>query len=173
MAYASPSTVNSGDDITVAYANTSIKGNLDELESRKDTNLTQFTSNVTVSATVEASSTTIVTASGAITANGTDYYEVEFFCPDFTLGSNASGNACTFVLFDSGTQGGRMGYVANGASTTTLDVPVDLRWRFQPTNGSHTYSIRGFRTNADCTVKAGSGASGALVPGHIRVRKVQ
>jgi hypothetical protein len=172
MAYQSPPTVGN-EQATTTYANTYIKANLDELESRKDTSFTAFTAGVSITATVEASSTTIVTA-GAVSANGSDTYEVEFFSPNTTLPGNASGNQLILSIFDGATQVGRLAtFARTDTGTDTRNFPVKASYRLVPTNGSHTYSIRGFRSNADCTVSAGVGGVGTSLPGYIRVRKVQ
>jgi hypothetical protein len=130
----------------------------------------QFTSNVTVAATSEATATTIVTAS-SVAFDGATSVEVEFFSPDVQLGANAAGNALILVLYQDGVPAGFYSAVASGG-TTTLNMPVRPSRRLTPAAGVRTYSVRAYRTNADCVVRGGAGGTGAYVPGFVRIRKV-
>lgn len=170
MSYTTPPTKASGDTLSATDWNTYIKDNFTQLESRKDADFTTFTADVTVSSTTEASGTTIVTA-GAVSCNGTDVYEIEFFSAYVSIAANASGNTLWLSLFEGSTQIGRLGVVANSANTQ-IGQPFLIKYRLTPSNGSHTYKITGHRSNANGTVSAGSGGTGAAVPGYIRVRKV-
>lgn len=175
MAYSSPPTKLTTDSISGSDWNTYVKGNLDEIESRKDQSRVVATANVATATTVEASATTIVTA-GAITANGVDQYEVEFYCPKVDLVGNAAGNAVIISLFDGANQVARIGHIARSdAGTDTRSWPVDIKYPFPtvPTNGAHTYSIRAHHTVAACTFNAGLSGVGVIGPMFIRVRKVQ
>ena len=173
MAYSAPPTKNTGDQFPASDWNTYLQANMVELESRKDTSYVQFTTNVATATTVEASATTIVTAA-AVTANGTDTYEIEFFCATMTLVGNAAGNTCIASIFDGATQVGRLAtFQRTDAAVDNRLMPVAAAYRLVPTAGSHTYSIREHHTAAACTFNASTGGVGANLPGYIRVRKVQ
>jgi hypothetical protein len=175
MTYTPPPSINSGDPAVNTDWNTYVRANFIELESRKEASFVVVGGGtpVTISATVEASSTTIVTA-GAVTANGTDVYEVQFYCCELSLPGNASGNSCVISLFDGANQIGRIGmFSRTDTGTDTRNHPVFIVHRLIPSNGSHTYSVRAFRTNVNCVADNGVGGTGAAMPIYIRVLKVQ
>jgi hypothetical protein len=128
---------------------------------------TQFTSNVTVTATSAAAAQTVVTAP-AVTFDGATPVIVEFFAP---LGSvNVAGGQLIFDLWDGSTDIGILtGFTAAGGGSA---VPFPAVRKLTPTAGSHTYGIRAW-TNAGttATVLAGVGGVGAYVPGFIRITK--
>lgn len=125
---------------------------------------TEYTSNVTISATVEASATTIVTAP-ALDLDGQAIL-VEFFCPRLDVADTADDVLLT--LWDGSTDLGRLGWhIVTGAD---LSFPVMLARKVSPTVGQHTYSVRGWKVGAGGAIaNAGSGGSGGLLPGYLRI----
>lgn len=120
----------------------------------------QVTSGGNITATVEASADTIVTA-GAITADGSTAIFVEWFL----LGLASPSSQTTYLLlFDGSTS---LGYA--GLGTSGLNPSISGRRRLTPTAGSHTYSIRGIVTSGTGTFTAGAGGAGNNIPSFIRV----
>lgn len=127
---------------------------------------TEFTSDVTISATVEASADTIVTAA-SLDLDGQAIL-VEFFCPRLDVADTADDVLLT--LWDGSTDLGRLGWhIVTGAD---LSFPVNLARKITPSKGQHTYSVRGWKVGAGSAVaNAGSGDTGSLLPGFIRVTR--
>lgn len=127
---------------------------------------TEFTANVTISATVEASATTIVTAAD-LDLDGQAIL-VEFFCPRLDVADTADDVLLT--LWDGSTDLGRLGWhIVTGAD---LSFPVHLARKITPTTGQHTYSIRGWKVGAGSAVaNAGTGTAGSLLAGFIRITR--
>lgn len=127
---------------------------------------TEFTSDVTIAATVEGSATTIVTAA-ALDLDG-QAIDVEFYCPRLDVPDAADDVLLT--LWDGSTDIGRLGWlIMTGGDWSG---PVRLARKITPSKGLHTYSIRGWHVGAtNATAKAGSGGTGSLLPGFIRVSR--
>lgn len=127
------------------------------------------TTDVTVSATTEASPTTVIDNSTAITLDGNTTVLVEFYAAGVDNPGNAGGNTVTLSLWDgTSTNLGRLGEIYHD-STLYRRLPVLIRRRFTPAAGTYTYKVRGYRSNANGTVKAGSGGSGGYMPAYLRV----
>ena len=131
---------------------------------------TQFTAPVSITATTEATATTIVTAS-AVTFNGSTVAVIEFCCPYVDVPANAAGNTCSICLYDGAASIGILS-VPGSASNVGVFVPGSGQRVLTPSAAAHTYSIRAFRSNANCTIGVGAGGLGAYMPGFIRIRKV-
>ncbi len=127
----------------------------------------EFTSNVTITATTEGAAATIVTASAVTIASG-DKIEIEFYSPE--IWGDGTGTL-TIILADGGSS---IGKLANFfyADSDQRATPGNLKRRLQPSAGSHTYSARAYRSAPNWTIKAGSGGVGNLVPGFIKITKV-
>lgn len=130
-------------------------------------NYTEFTASVTVTAVAEASATTVVTASAAITSDGTTVYCVEFFAPAVVAGAGA-GATVLIDLFMDGTSLGRL--LAFSSSAGSENSPVGILRRYlTPAAGARTFSVRAWRTVADGAITAGAGGATSYLPGYIRV----
>lgn len=129
----------------------------------------EITGNVSITATTEATATVVATAP-TFTPNGIDAFWIEFYSPDVTVAANAGGNAITFCLYDGAASIGFIGVVSSGG-TTALDSTVRVARKLIPTAAAHTYSIRAFRTNANCTVNAGVGGLAANQPAYINITR--
>lgn len=135
-------------------------------------NVASVTADVTISATAEASSTTIVT-SGAVSYDGATTVIIEFFCPRLLTGTGATA-AIVFSLWDGSSQVSRFGVIqAPNIASASVITPVFLRMRVTPSAASHTYSVRGFRTVGDGTAFAGPGTGGAGINPPILLRQVK
>lgn len=128
-----------------------------------------FTAPVTVSATTDATANTVVTAN-AVSFDGSTVAMIEFYCPYITPGSSAGSNV--IVQINEGAT--ILGYVSSTLvpSAAQMNAPGGGRLRLTPTNASHTYSARAWRSTANGTVGAGAGGTGAYAPGFIRITKV-
>jgi hypothetical protein len=132
-----------------------------------DLEYVEFTSNVTVSATGSATATTVVTA-GSESFDGSTRVCIEFFASNVQCGADAN-DAVLIHLWDGSTDLGRLGSFQNGSQA----APCFLRRYLTPSNASHTYSIRAWRTVNNGTVEAGSGGtSNQRLPGYIRIFEV-
>lgn len=143
-------------------------GVLADMPPGREVAYSEFTSNVTVSATTEATATTVVTAS-AYTFDGATSVLIEMFVPRHITSATAGDN-CTYVLYDGANSIGLLTIVTS-PSTSGWGGPVCLSRKLVPSAGSHTYSLRAFRVTANATAGAGAGGTAALLPGYIRITK--
>jgi hypothetical protein len=127
---------------------------------------TEFTADVTISATSEAAATTVVTAS-AITFDGSTTAIIEFFSP--AVDPSGVAGTIDLFLFQDGSSIGRLSKTRAG--DTGAGGPVFAARRLTPASGSRTYSVRGMRTVSNGNVRAGAGGSGNFMPGYIRIKK--
>jgi hypothetical protein len=122
----------------------------------------QITTTVHVTATAEASGTTIITCS-AYTFDGTAVL-LHFYAPVFSNGNTSA--ALVACLFEGSTEIGRIGQFNNSTGT------VNGFYRFTPSAGSHTYKITAFRVTADGDIQCGAGGTGLYLPAFVRFTKV-
>jgi hypothetical protein len=130
-----------------------------------------FNTDISITATTEATSNTIVTA-GSITANGTDEYVVIFYCAAVWAGA-AVGAQTRIVLFDNGNPAFGAGVstvanVINTAAGTVLSEPIYISVPIIPTAAAHVFDWRGFRVTSNGTVNGTQ--AGVVIPGFIEVR---
>jgi hypothetical protein len=130
---------------------------------------TEITSNVSVTATVEASATPIVTA-GAFTFDGSTKALIIFYTPLVITAAVASATV-TLWLFEDGSSIGALGTVKTAAGVDTR-VPVTVARRMTPSAASHTYSVRATQSGGNGTVAAAAGGSGNTFPAYIRITTV-
>lgn len=123
----------------------------------------QITSNPSgITATTEGTSQPVIVGNDV-------YYEgsrvkISFFVPK--LSSSASLSA-TFVVYRDSTV---IGQVFGGTVNTTLQG-AEFELFDTPAAGSHTYEVKAFVSGGTLTVDVGTGGSGNLVPGWLRVTK--
>lgn len=126
------------------------------------------TTATSISANSASGANTIVTAA-ALTFSGTQKILIDFFCSHLFLGTTAI-SGVFFCLFDGSTQIGELGGIQFGiASTNGYVTPVSLSRVLTPSSGSHTYSIRAYRNDANATLTAGDGTSTNRSPTFIRI----
>lgn len=128
----------------------------------------EITSNASVTATVEASSTTIVSGN-AVTFDG-NAVVVEFFLPAWQCDTAA--NDLLIVLFLDGAVNAT---IMRGDTTGVANLPQTggvFAKRLTPSAGSHTFSIRGYQAAAGTsTVFAGASGAGNFGPAFIRITR--
>jgi hypothetical protein len=124
----------------------------------------EVTSDVTITATTEATADTVVTAP-SVTFNGTTKLEIEFFAPYITT---YSGQTLTLVLYDGSSSIGKLGFFCNTAGYLTAGGV--LKRVLTPSAASHTYSIRAYTDSGHGDIIGGSGGAGNVVPGFILMR---
>ena len=127
----------------------------------------EITSTVSITATTEAASDTIITAPATV-FDGVARVNIEFgvgtYAPPATAGA-----ACRIILFQDGVA---IGWIAsvNGAASA-LGLTIYAKRRMTPTVGSHIYSVRGFVSSGTGTVYVGPGGSNNNMPGYIRITR--
>jgi hypothetical protein len=129
----------------------------------------EFTSSLSVTATVEASAQSVVSA-GAVSFDGSTRVKIEFYSPDVLAGS-AAGSYTILNLWDGSTDLGRIGAVGHSLLVFAAEVAIKAERFLTPSNASHTYSVRAWRVASDGTVGAGAGGAATLMPGFIRITK--
>lgn len=126
----------------------------------------EFTSAVSVTATSEATATTIVTGN-AITYNAAQVITIEAYWPYM---DNPVTRDFFIVLYDGASSIGRLGLMNSPDATNFLRPgPFRAVRRLTPSAAAHTYSIRGYMSAGTGTVGAGAGGSGNYMPGFIRI----
>lgn len=127
----------------------------------------QATSDVNVTATVEASANTIVTGN-SVTYDGAAV-DVFFSVADCDP-PNTAGNWMQFILFDGTSAIGVMGFVMAPATSSSRRPASGYR-RITPSAGAHTYSVRGIVNAGTGVCYMGAAGAGTRVPGTIRITK--
>lgn len=127
----------------------------------------QITADVTVSGVVGAQ-TTVITG-GAVTYDGTTGIVIEVMLVGVLNGATDS---VVLELWDGGTSIGASPAINTAGSGTQVEWPVTVKKRLTPSAGAHTYTLKAYRTAANGTIKAGTGAAGAVLPSFMRITKV-
>lgn len=132
---------------------------------------TAITSDVTVTATSEATATTVVT-SGSVTVDGATTVVIEFYTPNIQFLPNSLGNSMILDLYEDSTILGRIQAFRPPAAASMQAAAVGKVTRL-PASGAHTFTVKGWKSNASDTaiVKAGAGGTGAFVASYIRVTR--
>lgn len=159
-----------GDALSPFTSSVSAAGGVSPVTAERELAYQEFTGTVVVSALTEATANLIVQAA-AITVDGTKPIVVEFFASSLYLAADAAGNSCQLALYEDGVSIGRW-CVVYTTNNIDLEVPLYLARRFTPAGGSHTYSVRAYRGNANCEVRAGGGGVGNRFPGSIRLAEI-
>ena len=159
MSWSTPPAFVVGQVLTAAQQNI-LSGDLQFLFSGNTLAYTEFTGNVSITATTEATANTIVTAA-AVTFDGATACMVEFFCPELQSGTSI----VTAWLYD-GTSIGALGShnIAGHAG-----LPARLSRKLTPSNASHTYSVRASVDAGTGTANAAAGGAGVFMPGYIHI----
>lgn len=127
------------------------------------------TSNVSPTATVEASADLIVSGS-AVTYDGSTAVVIEFFSGFVRPDTGGAGRSITLTLWDGSTDLGRLGQFVAPAAQTDTKACV-LRRRLTPTAAAHTYHIKAFVSAGTGLVGGGAGGTGVTMPAYIRITK--
>ena len=115
----------------------------------------EFTSSVSIGATTEITATTVVTGN-SVAYDGSTVVVIEFSSP------GVEANIAIVIYDGSSSIGGVAGF-------STAQGPVLIHKRLTPSNASHTYSIRAYKTSGSPSVQAGAGGVGNNMPGFIRI----
>lgn len=131
----------------------------------------ELTGDVSVTATLEATPTDIVSA-GAVVFDGATRVCIEFFAR--TGATAAAADAFTlFNLWDGATN---LGYIAGlatpAAGSNGVRAPVTGRRFLTPSAATHTYKVTAFRTVGNGLVQAGAGGIATSLPAYIRITSV-
>ncbi|MBI4034362.1 DUF2190 family protein, partial [Candidatus Saccharibacteria bacterium] len=129
---------------------------------------TQFTSDVSVTATTEATANTIVTAP-SYTYDGNTPIVVQFYAYSTWVSSAANNYNHSFYLYDGSSSIGRMALNESIDNFQKEEGPIFATYRITPSAGSHTYSIRAATSGGTLAIGAGAGGNGNSVPGYIRI----
>lgn len=127
------------------------------------------TSAVTVTSNNEALPTTVLTAS-ALYFDGATEIEVEFYAPfvDLNDGAGASLGLC---LWDGATNLGRI-FLAKSGAAGDFWYPCTGKHRLTPSEGVHTFAVKGFQSIGNALVMGGAGGAGNQVPMRLSIRRV-
>lgn len=126
------------------------------------------TSNLSVTATTDATAQTIVTAS-AVICDGVNAIEV-YLSIAYAKPQSTVSNFVVFSLYEDGSSLGGMGLIQTPASGA-LNIPVYIMKRLIPSAGSHTYSWRAWVGAGTGTVTAGAGGVGVDAPAYIHIKR--
>lgn len=162
MAWATPKTW-TNTTLTTTDLNQHVRDN--ERELWHELSYTEFTSNVSVTATTEGTANTVV-SSGAVTYDGNPVI-LKFECVSWF--HDTSGGDLTLVLFDVSTALGILWAHGNATATSTDMGGVIATRRFTPSAGSHTYQVKAYTNAGTATVAAGAGGAGTRFPGTLQI----
>lgn len=132
----------------------------------------EFTTTKTATSSTETSAVTVVSA-GAVTFDGSTKVRIEFFSPHMEPSDNS--NQGILTLFDGNTSSpvGQLAWVFGGGSSSAY--PIMAARELTPSAASHTYFVGildgGAISAQHARVIAGSGGTGTLLPGFIRISK--
>lgn len=127
-----------------------------------------ITADVTVSSTVEATGTTVISCAAHTFDGGAVW--AKFSCPAVVL-NTAANSSVVPSLFEGAVQIQRFG-VAYFNAGTAIAWPFERTIRFTPAAGSHTYTVTAHRVGADGTIQAGPGTTGLNGPAYVEFLKV-
>jgi hypothetical protein len=125
----------------------------------------EFTSNVSITATTEATANQVVSA-GAITYENVPH-RITFGCLRSTAPASQSMN---IGLFDGTTGLGIIAFL--GSTSPAQQSPIEQSRLFTPSAASHTYNIRAWVSGGTGTVEANAGGAGTNMPGFILVERI-
>ncbi len=139
----------SSQDIAIA-ASGSVGSELDYVER---------TTNLTVTATTESGADTVIDGN-AVSYDGSTRVLVEFFSPFFSATA-----ALVVTLWDGSTDIGRI------CQTNLQGVPAKGERFLTPSNASHTYHIKAWKTSGTSSLNGGSGDVGNYMPMFLRITR--
>ena len=124
----------------------------------------EYTANATINATTEGTAQTVI-AAPAVVCDGTTPIVIEF---QSTIALVPPTGQLFGILLDGATVLGRMFVIVN-SNAANMSVPIVARQRIIPAAGSHTYTVKAYEANGVCYIEAGTGGTGALMAGFIRI----
>jgi hypothetical protein len=132
----------------------------------------EITSGVNITGTTSGGATTVISP-GAITFDG-GLVLVEVFSPAILCDTGAVGDLFNCSLFEGSTELGRLAQIRSLSTAIRNAVPMYAAYRFTPSAGSHTYTIRCYVTATTGTpvFNAGAGGTNAYLPAFVRFTKI-
>lgn len=124
----------------------------------------QTTSSLTVTATTDATAQAFATGN-SVAYDGSTAVLIECYVP-----FASATVAIVFNLYDGSTDLGRLGQL-NSPTTAGTNLPMLLARRLTPSNASHTYSVRAWKTSGTASANCGAGGTATTLPGFIRITK--
>ncbi len=130
----------------------------------------EITAAVTVTATTDGNSQgTAIIDGNSVSYDGSTIVKIEFYAPYISY--NVSNNAILINLYDGTNDLGRLVNMSQitGSNAQTMGA-YGVRF-LTPSNASHTYHIRGWKTSASGSASVGAAAGGAssYVPAFMRI----
>lgn len=123
------------------------------------------TTNLTVTATSDATAQAFITGN-AVSYNGTTRIKIEIFA---TLMDITASQALTINIYDGSTDLGRLlGIQANAGTGSSNFSAYGARF-LTPSNASHTYSLRAWKTGGTGQIFCGAGGTATLLPAWYRI----
>lgn len=117
------------------------------------------TTDLSITATTDATAQTFI-SSDAVAYDGSTRVKIELFAP---LLAPAASQAIVVNLYDGATDLGQLGEVVIGQSTFYA-----VRF-LTPSNATHTYHFKVWKTSGTATAHAGAGGVATLMPAFIRI----
>lgn len=131
----------------------------------------EITAPVTITATTAATATTCITGN-AVTYDGVTAVIIEAYFVSLSITpATAVPHFVVIELYQDGTDLGTIAQMTGDVIASAMTMTCIGRRRMTPTAGSHTYSLRGWKSIAGDTasVQAGAGGAGTLYPSYLRV----
>ena len=135
-----------------------------------DLSYVEFTGTVSPTATTEGTANTVVTAD-AVTFDGSTKVEVSFYVPNARADAAGANRNMQVFLYDGSGSIGEMARLVTPAAQND-NKPIYVSRILTPSAAAHTYSIRACVSAGTGALAAGTGGSGNLMPGYIRIRRV-
>jgi hypothetical protein len=165
MAWTTPSTYAAGEILTAASLNTNVRDNTNALYTTvQRLAYQQRTTDYSAQGTEPGTNGNIFTSNLTWTADGTSAYRVEFFASLMNTGTSAGSEGFISFVNSAGTSLGRMYQVGVADGSRSASNGVYISWYYTPTAGAAAINARGWRSNSDATIKAGTSGAGNYVP---------
>ncbi len=127
------------------------------------------TTDLAISATTDATATAFITGN-AVSYDGSTRVKIEIW---IVAGDIAPAQAAVLNLYDGSTDLGRMALANNPLASGSQSNPPPLYGvRFlTPSNASHTYTIKAWKTGGTCSLIARAGGTATYMPAWYRITK--
>jgi hypothetical protein len=140
-----------------------------DILTKTELSYTEFTAQVAITATSEASANAVVQAP-ALTLDGATTILLDAFMPAVVPAATAG--AILFLwLYQDGVPIGRLGSYSNPAAGQFI-VPGYVSRRFTPSAGNHAYTLGATVSGGNGTIFAGVGGLATYLPGYLRINRV-
>jgi hypothetical protein len=131
----------------------------------------QITSPAAISATSQATATTLITGS-AVTYDGATPIYIEAFAPSIDYGTNYGATSQIHAFLDGSVLCClQLNQWAGAGSSGPHDSVMYALRKYTPSAGSHTFSLRGHYTGNASNLNCNTGASGAQTPAFLQIKR--